>query len=178
MAPRHRRQCHTDSASPEGRISSASGRTAVSRELGLRWQIVVVSAGCSAGGRSSRRCRWGGPRLRALRLSARRRQSGSRPGARGTLDPANVPKYRTPLLIPPVMPRAARIPLPGGKPADYYEISMRQIRQQILPAVSGHDGVGLWRCHDTEEEGAPAPQRAIADDRGRARPASAHQVDQ
>jgi FtsP/CotA-like multicopper oxidase with cupredoxin domain len=51
----------------------------------------------------------------------------------GTLNPANVPKYRTPLLIPPVMPRAARIPLPGGKPADYYEISMRQIRQQILP---------------------------------------------
>src|SRR5512132_4001776 len=51
----------------------------------------------------------------------------------GTLDPASVPKYRAPLLIPPVMPRAARIPLPGGKPADYYEISMRQIRQQILP---------------------------------------------
>jgi spore coat protein A, manganese oxidase len=51
----------------------------------------------------------------------------------GTLDPTRVPKYRTPLLIPPVMPRAARIPLPGGKPADYYEISMRQIRQQILP---------------------------------------------
>jgi spore coat protein A, manganese oxidase len=52
----------------------------------------------------------------------------------GTLDPTSVPKYSTPLLIPPVMPRAARIPLPGGKPADYYEISMRQIRQQILPA--------------------------------------------
>jgi spore coat protein A len=51
----------------------------------------------------------------------------------GTLDPSRVSKYRTPLLIPPVMPRAARIPLPGGKPADYYEISMRQIRQQILP---------------------------------------------
>ena len=51
----------------------------------------------------------------------------------GTLGPADVPKYRTPLLIPPVMPRAARIPLPGGKPADYYEISMRQISQQILP---------------------------------------------
>jgi spore coat protein A len=51
----------------------------------------------------------------------------------GTLDPASVPKYGTPLLIPPVMPRAARIPLPGGKPADYYEISMRQLSQQILP---------------------------------------------
>ena len=26
----------------------------------------------------------------------------------GTLDPASVPKYQTPLLIPPVMPRAGR----------------------------------------------------------------------
>jgi spore coat protein A, manganese oxidase len=52
----------------------------------------------------------------------------------GTLDPAAVSKYVTPLLIPPVMPRAATIIMPGGKPADYYEISMRQFDQQILPA--------------------------------------------
>jgi spore coat protein A len=52
----------------------------------------------------------------------------------GTLHPASVPKYRTQLLIPPVMPRAATITLPGGRAADYYEISLRQIRQQILPA--------------------------------------------
>ena len=52
----------------------------------------------------------------------------------GTLDPAVVPKFATPMLIPPVMPRAATIRQPGGKPLDYYEISMRQIRQQILPA--------------------------------------------
>jgi spore coat protein A, manganese oxidase len=52
----------------------------------------------------------------------------------GTLEPASVPKYMTPLLIPPVMPRAGTITMPGGKPADYYEISMRQISQQILPA--------------------------------------------
>ena len=52
----------------------------------------------------------------------------------GSLDPSSVPKYVTPLLIPPVMPRAGTITLPGGKPADYYEISMRQISQQILPA--------------------------------------------
>ena len=37
------------------------------------------------------------------------------------------------MLIPPVMPRAATITMPGGKPADYYEISMRQFQQQILP---------------------------------------------
>jgi FtsP/CotA-like multicopper oxidase with cupredoxin domain len=46
----------------------------------------------------------------------------------GTLDPASVPKYQTPLLIPPVMPRA-RI----TEDIDYYEISMQQFPQQILP---------------------------------------------
>jgi FtsP/CotA-like multicopper oxidase with cupredoxin domain len=32
------------------------------------------------------------------------------------------------------MPRAGTITMPGGKPVDYYEISMKQITQQILPA--------------------------------------------
>jgi spore coat protein A, manganese oxidase len=52
----------------------------------------------------------------------------------GTLDPTTVPKFVTPMLIPPVMPKAATITMPGGKPADYYEISMKQITEQILPA--------------------------------------------
>lgn len=52
----------------------------------------------------------------------------------GTLDPLSVAKYQTPLLIPPVMPRAGVFPNPMGKPIDYYEISMRQFSQQILPA--------------------------------------------
>ena len=52
----------------------------------------------------------------------------------GTLDPLTVPKYQTPLLIPPVMPKAGTIRTRGGKQGDYYEISMRQITQQILPA--------------------------------------------
>ncbi len=52
----------------------------------------------------------------------------------GTLDPMTVPKFATPLLVPPVMPRAGTIRLTGGKNADYYEISMRQFPQQILPA--------------------------------------------
>jgi FtsP/CotA-like multicopper oxidase with cupredoxin domain len=60
----------------------------------------------------------------------------------GTLDPADVAKFVTPLLIPPVMPRAATITMPGGKPADYYEISMRQISQQILPA--GMPATTVW----------------------------------
>ncbi|NTV37738.1 MAG: multicopper oxidase domain-containing protein, partial [Anaerolineales bacterium] len=51
----------------------------------------------------------------------------------GTLDPLAVPKFATPLLIPPVMPKAAVIKQ-GGKNIDYYEISMKQITEQILPA--------------------------------------------
>jgi FtsP/CotA-like multicopper oxidase with cupredoxin domain len=60
----------------------------------------------------------------------------------GTLDPADVTKFVTPLLIPPVMPRAATITLPGGKPADYYEISMKQVTEQILPA--GLPATTVW----------------------------------
>src|SRR5687768_5299718 len=52
----------------------------------------------------------------------------------GTLDPMAVPKFVTPMLIPPVMPRADILNARGGKPVDYYEISMKQITQQILPA--------------------------------------------
>ncbi|HEY9495361.1 MAG TPA: multicopper oxidase, partial [Intrasporangium sp.] len=52
----------------------------------------------------------------------------------GTLDLAGVPKFVTPLLIPPVMPRASTIMTKGGKPVDYYEISVEQFTQQILPS--------------------------------------------
>jgi spore coat protein A, manganese oxidase len=60
----------------------------------------------------------------------------------GTLDPSLVPKFQTPLLVPPVMPRADTITQPGGKPVDYYEISMRQFAQQILPA--GLPATTVW----------------------------------
>ncbi|MFO7681098.1 MAG: multicopper oxidase domain-containing protein [Chloroflexota bacterium] len=60
----------------------------------------------------------------------------------GTLDPLTVSKYQTPLLIPPVMPRAAKIRQPGGKNIDYYEISMKQFPQQILPA--GWPATMVW----------------------------------
>lgn len=59
----------------------------------------------------------------------------------GTLDPAAVPKFQTPLLIPPVMPKAGTL-VQRGKNVDYYEISMRQIMQQILPA--GLPGTTVW----------------------------------
>jgi FtsP/CotA-like multicopper oxidase with cupredoxin domain len=60
----------------------------------------------------------------------------------GTLDPNDVPKYVTRLLIPPVMPRAATINQRGGKRVDYYEISVRQFEQQILPA--GLPNTTVW----------------------------------
>ena len=60
----------------------------------------------------------------------------------GTLDPGLVPKYATPLLIPPVMPTAGTIKLKGGKTADYYEISVKQFTQQILPA--GLPSTPVW----------------------------------
>ena len=60
----------------------------------------------------------------------------------GTLDPVGVSKFQTPLLIPPVMPKAGTIVQKGGKNVDYYEISMRQITQQILPA--GLPATTVW----------------------------------
>ena len=52
----------------------------------------------------------------------------------GTLPPGQVPKFVTPMLIPPAMPKAGTIKQRGGKNVDYYEISMKQFRQVILPA--------------------------------------------
>jgi FtsP/CotA-like multicopper oxidase with cupredoxin domain len=60
----------------------------------------------------------------------------------GTLEPDVISKFQTALLIPPVMPTAGRIVLRGGKNADYYEISMKQISQQILPV--GLPATTVW----------------------------------
>src|SRR4030042_2495981 len=59
-----------------------------------------------------------------------------------TLNPADILKYQTPLLIPPVMPKAGMIKQKGGKNVDYYEISMKQFSQQILPA--GMPATTVW----------------------------------
>jgi bilirubin oxidase len=61
-----------------------------------------------------------------------------------TLDPTKIPKYVTPLVVPPVMPRSGKITVRGGKNIDYYAIAVRQFLQQVLPpgypptAVSGY----------------------------------------
>ena len=51
----------------------------------------------------------------------------------GTLDPTSIPKYETPLTIPPAMPKTSV--LSGG--IDYYEIAVRQFEQNILPDSMG-----------------------------------------
>lgn len=50
----------------------------------------------------------------------------------GLLDPATIPKFTTPVVIPPAMPQAT--PPASSTGIDYYEISMRQFRQQVLPS--------------------------------------------
>ena len=70
----------------------------------------------------------------------RRAIAAALPG--GTLDPGTINKFLTPLLIPPVMPRAGTILQRGGRPIDYYEISVKQFTQQILPA--GLPSTTVW----------------------------------
>ena len=87
----------------------------------------------------------------------------------GTLDPTLVSQvYQTPLLIPPVMPRAG-ITGEERQLIDYYEISMRQFAQQILPA--GLPATTVWgygAVSGGQHAGPAAAQRALAHHRGRA----------
>jgi len=57
----------------------------------------------------------------------------------GTLDPLTIPKYVTPLVIPPVLFDD------GGAPISA-EVSLRQINQQVLPA--GFPATPLWAYGD------------------------------
>ena len=52
----------------------------------------------------------------------------------GTLDPLTVPKYVSPLVIPPVMPNKGT--------SNHYEIAVRQFQQQILPP--GFPATTVW----------------------------------
>ena len=75
-------------------------------------------------------CRALGPRaflLAPLTLAMSAAQAVPLPG--GTLDPTTIPKYVTPLVIPPVMKNTGT--------ANDYDIAVRQFKQQILPG-------GLW----------------------------------
>src|SRR4030095_1113327 len=70
----------------------------------------------------------------------RRAYAEALPG--GTLNPAFLPKYVTPLVIPPAMPRTSKLPQRTAQSADYYEIAVRQFQQQILP--TGWPATTVW----------------------------------
>jgi len=62
----------------------------------------------------------------------------------GTLDPTTIPKYVTPLVIPPVLHDDGGTPaLPQDPP---FEVALRQINQQVLPA--GFPATPLWAYGD------------------------------
>lgn len=55
-----------------------------------------------------------------------------------SLDSSEIPKYKSPLVIPPAMPQ-----IEGGPAGiDYYEIAVRQFKQQILP--EGWPATTVW----------------------------------
>jgi FtsP/CotA-like multicopper oxidase with cupredoxin domain len=70
----------------------------------------------------------------------------------GTLDLLGLPRFATPLLVPPVMPRSGRIQQRAGQNADFYEIALRQLEQQILPA--GYPPTTVWGYGSATAPGA------------------------
>jgi len=58
----------------------------------------------------------------------------------GTLDPLTIPKYVTPLVIPPVMNNSGT--------SNDYDIAVRQFQQQILPG-------GIWDALSGRNDGLP-----------------------
>jgi FtsP/CotA-like multicopper oxidase with cupredoxin domain len=71
----------------------------------------------------------------------------------GTLDPVDILKYATPLLVPPAMPRSGKVKVKKAKNIDYYEIAVRQFPQQILPA--GMPATPVWGYGPVNPQGGP-----------------------
>ncbi len=72
----------------------------------------------------------------------------------GTLPPGSIPKYETPLVIPPAMPRSAPLPTPRAGSVDYYEIAVRQFRQHILPQSMGLEPTTVWSYGSANHPGS------------------------
>jgi spore coat protein A, manganese oxidase len=72
----------------------------------------------------------------------------------GTLPPDSIPKYVTPLVIPPAMPRTAKVPVPGAKSVEYYEIAVRQFEQHILPQSMGLEPTTVWSYGSANHPGS------------------------
>jgi FtsP/CotA-like multicopper oxidase with cupredoxin domain len=69
------------------------------------------------------------------------------------LAPLEIPKYTTPLLVPPAMPRAGKITDRHGKNVDFYDLAVRQFEQQILPA--GLPKTTVWGYGPRAARGGP-----------------------
>ena len=67
----------------------------------------------------------------------------------GTLPPRVIPRFVTPLVIPPAMPTAAI-----GPTTDYYSIAVRQFTQRILPPPFRATPV-WWLCTTTHSSEPP-----------------------
>jgi len=72
----------------------------------------------------------------------------------GTLLPGSIPKYVTPLVIPPAMPRTAKVPVQAAKSVDYYEIAVRQFGQHVLPQRMGLRPTTVWGYGSFNHPGA------------------------
>jgi FtsP/CotA-like multicopper oxidase with cupredoxin domain len=69
------------------------------------------------------------------------------------LGAGDIPQFATPLLIPPAMPRAGKIRTRRGRNIDYYDLAVRQFRQQILPA--GLPATTVWGYGPRTAQGGP-----------------------
>jgi FtsP/CotA-like multicopper oxidase with cupredoxin domain len=69
----------------------------------------------------------------------------------GTQDPTKIPKYVTPMVIPPEMPKTPDT----DATLDYYEITVRQFTQQILPA--GMPKTKVWSYASMTNPDPPNP---------------------
>src|SRR6266511_2948900 len=80
----------------------------------------------------------------------------------GTLPPGGIPKYVTPLVIPPAMPRTAGPPAVRG--VDYYEIAVRQCRRHMLPQSMGLEPTTVWSDGSGDDPGiCPRPGTSLRD---------------
>jgi spore coat protein A len=72
----------------------------------------------------------------------------------GVLDPLSIPKYVTPLVIPPAMPRTGTLARGRAKDVDYYEIAVRQFRQRILPPSMPLEPTTVWSYGSVNHPGS------------------------
>lgn len=92
----------------------------------------------------------------------------------GTIDGASVPKYVTPLVVPPVMPKSGKVKtwIPkangGTKKKDIvrYKIAVRQFDQQILPQTDAsgnpYGATTVWSYGNKRDKNADGSAKTVA----------------